>query len=319
MTNKSLNASIVVSTIFCAIVLLAPTDTLSQDLSGIKCIVNGDKNATPDASVRYREGLVYVCCEQCAEKFRAKPTAFATKANHQLVLTGQYRQAKCPISGSQVDSLYTANVGGTKIAFCCPSCLRKVSDVPEMADRAEKVFGNEAFDEAFVKVDTSPVAVDKQQIDIAEARCPVHSKRKMSVEHAVDHLDGRVFFCCQKCADAFRKSPEKHAIAANQQLAITGQYIQTGCPLIGGPVSTEHSAVVDGVPIKLCCEKCVAAINTAESTKQKVELIFEPKRFAQSFKPAFASSKEGSTKEESTKEESTKGESTQQAVDKRLR
>lgn len=294
MMNKSLNAFMAMSTIVCAIVLSNPSDVTAQDLSGIKCVVKGDKSASPDASVKYRDGRVHVCCEACVNKFESDPAAFATKSNHQLVLTGQYRQVKCPISGSRVDSHFATNVGGTKIAFCCPSCLKKVNDAPQMADRAEMVFGNEAFEKAFVKVDAPLVAETTREIDLAKARCPVQSNRKVSAEHSVDHLVGKVFFCCETCADAFRDSPEKHAIAANRQLAMTGQYVQTECPLIGGPVSSEYSAVVAGVPVKLCCEKCVAAINAAKTKKQKTELIFEPKRFAQSFKPAEADSEEDS-------------------------
>ena len=288
--NKSVNTLVGLATIVCA-ALSTMSVARAQDLSGIKCVVNGDKTASPDASVEYRDGIVYVCCPSCVEKFESDPAAYVTKSNHQLVLTGQYEQSKCPISGSQVDPHFTANIAGTEVSFCCPKCLQKVKDTAEMADRAELVFGDDAFEKAFVKVDVQSVADSTKEFNLSKAHCPLQSDHKVSAMHSVDYLQGKVFFCCQKCADAFSDSPEKYAAAANRQLAATEQYVQIECPLVGGPLSDEHAAMIDGVPIKLCCEKCVAAIKAAKTEKQKNELIFEPKRFAKSFKLAPINSK----------------------------
>ena len=195
-----------------------------------------------------------------------------------------------PINGTELDPNVTANVAGTKVAFCCSKCLKQVSDTPEMADRAELVFGDKAFEKSFVKVTAQPVAGDTPKIDLTKAHCLIEPKRKASAEYSVDHLEGKVFFCCEKCADQFRDSPEKHAVAANHQLAVTGQYVQTECPLVGGPVSSENSGVVGGVNVGLCCEKCEAAIDAAKSDEQKLELVFNPDRFARSFQLASTAS-----------------------------
>ena len=256
----------------------------AQDLSGIKCIVNGDQNASSDASIEYRGGRVYVCRQECIKDFESDPTTFATRANHQLVLTGQFRQAKCPVSGTKMDSAVTANVGGTKVAFCCQKCLKKVEDAEEMKERAELVFGDRAFEKSFVKVEAD-AAADAQLIKLANVKCIVESNRKVSEKYSADHLDGKVFFCCQKCAKTFKEAPEEHAAAANRQLVQTGQYVQTECPLVGGPTSDEHMAVVGGVSVKLRGEKCIAALDKTKTENEKINLVFAPSRFTESFKP----------------------------------
>jgi len=286
MTPTS-NSSLTKIIVACAMTLGILASTHAQDLSGIKCVVNGDQNASADSSIDYLGGRVYVCCPECIKAFESDPEAFATRANHQLVLTGQFRQTKCPISDTEFDPAVTAKVGGTKIALCCEKCLKKIDDTEKMEDRAELIFGNKVFGKSFVKVE-SDAATNVLPIDLGGATCVVDPARKVSEEFAADHLDGKVFFCCEGCAKTFRDEAQKHAAAANRQLVQTGQYVQTECPLVGGPVSDEHAAVVDGVPVKLCCEKCVAAIGQTKTNKEKIELVFEPTRFARSFKPAVA-------------------------------
>ena len=188
----------------CAMTFAMAAATEAQDLTGIKCVVNGDLNASPDASIEYQGGRVYVCCKECIKQFESDPAAFATRANHQLVLTGQYRQSKCPINDTDFDPDVTANVGGTSIAFCCQGCLKKLEDTEEMADRAELVFGTKAFKKSFVKVETD-AAASEPEIDFSKATCVVDSNRKVSEKYSADHLGGKVFFCCKQCAKAFKK------------------------------------------------------------------------------------------------------------------
>src|SRR5678815_1334635 len=68
-------------------------------LDGIKCPVSG--KAATENSVDYKGGKVYFCCENCPKAFSADSKKFATKANAQLVATGQVKQEKCPLSGGK--------------------------------------------------------------------------------------------------------------------------------------------------------------------------------------------------------------------------
>jgi YHS domain-containing protein len=251
---------------------------VAQDLSGIKCVVNGDRNASSSAAVDYRDSSVYTCCPTCAAKLKSDPASFATRANHQLVLTGQFKQTACPISGSGIDPDVTANVGGTKVLFCCGKCLKKVTDTPEMSDRAELVFGDEAFERSFTR--------SQPEIDLSHARCPINPDKQVSAEASANHLQGKVFFCCKKCAAAFTDDPSEQAISANRQLVLTGQYVQTACPFSGGEANQDHSMEVAQIKIGLCCDGCVTKLNAAKTPQAMAELVFAPDVFAKSFKPA---------------------------------
>ena len=78
-----------------------------------------------------------------------KDTAkYATKANQQLVATGQATQAKCPISGGPLNAEKTVEVGGVKVTFCCEKCQGKVAEAKGDA-QAELVFSDAAFAKAF--------------------------------------------------------------------------------------------------------------------------------------------------------------------------
>lgn len=128
----------------------------SQDLTGIKCVVDGDKNAHPDFTAKSHDGTIYFCCPKCAERFKADHESFATRANHQLVLTGQYEQSACPISQNETHPDFATAVGGTQIKFCCAKCLGKVEAAASLAEKAQMVFGEQVFEKAFVPVTETP-------------------------------------------------------------------------------------------------------------------------------------------------------------------
>lgn len=113
-----------------------------------KCIVAGKPDAKQDKFAEYKGGKVYFCCDNCKAKYTSEPSNFETAANHQLVVTAQYKQAKCPLSGGPVDATKTVEVGGVKVAFCCEKCQGKVAEADAAAQK-ELVFSTKAFDKAF--------------------------------------------------------------------------------------------------------------------------------------------------------------------------
>ena len=54
-----------------AVVLVASSVSNAQDLTGVKCILNGKKSAKASASVDYQGGKVYFCCGNCVKAFKA--------------------------------------------------------------------------------------------------------------------------------------------------------------------------------------------------------------------------------------------------------
>ncbi|RLS34346.1 MAG: YHS domain-containing protein [Planctomycetota bacterium] len=111
-----------------------------------KCVVSGGP-AKEDKTVDYKGGKVYFCCENCPKAFEKDVKKYATKANHQLVATGQAKQAKCPISGGKLNPEKTVKVGGVDVQFCCENCQGKVAKAEGDA-QVELVFSDAAFEKA---------------------------------------------------------------------------------------------------------------------------------------------------------------------------
>ena len=111
------------------------------------CPVSG-KPALEDKTVDYKGGKVYFCCENCPKAFEKDTAKYATKANQQLVATGQTTQAKCPLTGGKLNPDKTVEVGGVKVTFCCEKCQGKVAEAKGDA-QADLVFSDAAFAKAF--------------------------------------------------------------------------------------------------------------------------------------------------------------------------
>lgn len=251
-----------------------------EDLTGIKCIVNGKKAAKADSFVEYMGGKVYFCCGSCVKAFKQDvelkdKAKFATKANHQLVLTGQFVQKGCPISGGEIDEDQMADIGGAKVGFCCENCLKKVNDAEGLEAKADLVFAAAAFKKGFEQ--------KKADIDLTNVKCMMMPNKNVSAEQAVDYQGGKVYFCCKRCAGKFAQDPEKFAVQANQQLVATGQYVQTACPFSGGDVDDDQSTEVAGVTVKFCCGGCQGKVASAADDATRAELVFNKKSFEKGF------------------------------------
>ncbi len=122
-----------------------------------KCVVSGAA-AKEDKTVAYKGGKVYFCCENCPKAFEKDVKKFATKANLQLVSTGQAKQAKCPLSGGKLNAEKTVKVGGVSVQFCCENCQGKVAKAEGDA-QVELVFSDAAFEKAGFEV---PKAEEKK-------------------------------------------------------------------------------------------------------------------------------------------------------------
>ncbi|MEC9093310.1 MAG: hypothetical protein VX438_11425 [Planctomycetota bacterium] len=119
------------------------------DFKKVKCVVNPKQAAKEAKAADYKGGKVYVCCGGCLGKFKKDPEKYSTMANHQLVHTKQYKQAKCPLSGGPSKAAHAVEVGGVKVAFCCGNCEGKVAKAKGKA-QVDLVFGDKSFKKGFV-------------------------------------------------------------------------------------------------------------------------------------------------------------------------
>ena len=110
------------------------------------CPVSGKKAAK--VSVNYHGGEVYFCCKNCLKAFNSDTSKFSTKANEQLIETGQASQQKCPISGGKMKSGTELKVDGIPVAFCCKNCRKKVAQASG-GEKLALVFGDEAFKKGY--------------------------------------------------------------------------------------------------------------------------------------------------------------------------
>ena len=133
---------------FSAAVAIAVCSPLrAADIAAAKCPVSGEA-VSKDASVDYKGGKIYFCCNGCAAKFKKDNAKYAAKANLQLVVTGQAVQTGCPLSGGKIDASTAIDVDGAKIAFCCNNCKGKISKM-KPADQIKKIFADKVFDKNF--------------------------------------------------------------------------------------------------------------------------------------------------------------------------
>jgi YHS domain-containing protein len=133
-----------------AMFCLAAASLVAADpkLEGVKCLVNPKAPAKAEKSVDYKGGKVFFCCDNCPKAFAKDTAKFATKANLQLVQTGQAKQEKCPFSGADLNPDTAVKVGGVEVKFCCEKCQGKAKAAS--ADEAvDLVFNDKAFDKGF--------------------------------------------------------------------------------------------------------------------------------------------------------------------------
>lgn len=157
-----------------------PNSQPNIDLTGIKCIVSGVKNADPDYGVKFKDGMVFFSNQQAANLFRAvtskkrvrasliEPHAnrLIVKANHQLALTQQYIQTCCPITGEPINRKTQVRLGGVDVAFSNQFAADAFGDQAALIRRAPLVFGDSNFDQAFVAAQASTAIMAKRGTDI---------------------------------------------------------------------------------------------------------------------------------------------------------
>ena len=119
------------------------------DLEGVKCPVSGQP-ANEEASLSFKEGTIYFCCDGCPDAFAGDTAKFEAKAHHQLVQTGQFIQKGCPKTGRAVNPDTTIDVAGVDVDFCCNGC-KSWATQSEGDELIAKIFSADAFEKGFEK------------------------------------------------------------------------------------------------------------------------------------------------------------------------
>jgi len=123
------------------------SSSCKNECAAAKCPVSGGK-ISKDASIDYKGGKVYFCCEGCISKFKEDKAKYEAKANEQLVITGQAKQVGCPVCGEKPNCGYKLKVCGIDVCFCGEGCMNKVKNAS--AEEQCKMVFVKGFDKAFV-------------------------------------------------------------------------------------------------------------------------------------------------------------------------
>jgi YHS domain-containing protein len=113
---KSLVSCAAVAALLCLVVTVQ-AEKEKDPLAGAKCPVSG-KPVVKAGVADHNGGKVYFCCTNCPKAFAANTAKYAAKANHQLAVTGQAKQVKCPMKGKPVNAAHNVTVAGVKVGFC---------------------------------------------------------------------------------------------------------------------------------------------------------------------------------------------------------
>ena len=147
MTRSLLGVAVLGAVLLSSAVLTVSVAAEKDEAAKPMCPVSG-KPAMMSNAVDYKKGEVYFCCANCPKEFAAHTDKYAAKANHQLVVTDQYEQVNCPISGSPISKDHHAMVADTQVYFCCPKCEAKVK-AADKKGKMELVFADKPFDKAY--------------------------------------------------------------------------------------------------------------------------------------------------------------------------
>lgn len=124
------------------------------------------------------------------------------------------------------------------------------------------------------------------KVNLKDVKCVVMGKAKAKASKVVETKQGKLYMCCGNCVKAYNKNPDKFASQANMQLVQTKQFVQKGCPFSGGKVNDDVVVKIGKMEVKMCCGNCAKKVNSAESDKDKIAMVFNKKAFAKGFEKA---------------------------------
>jgi YHS domain-containing protein len=116
---------------------------------------------------------------------------------------------------------------------------------------------------------------------LEKATCPV-SGEAIDEAQSLVYKGAKLYFCCDKCPQAFTKNKAKFAAKANHQLVVTGQAKEVHCPLTGRDLDPATAIEIAGVKVAFCCNNCKGKVAAAKAEEQ-LKLAFSDQAFKKGF------------------------------------
>jgi hypothetical protein len=145
--RKLTSFSLIAASALCFAVCVKADDSPKADAPKLVCPVSGQE-ATKDHAVKYKKAQLYFCCDDCPKKFAKDKAKYEAKADAQFVVTGQYKQKACPLTGKPINKDATLEVAGAKVSFCCNDCKGAVEALKGDA-QIDKVFAKAPFKKGY--------------------------------------------------------------------------------------------------------------------------------------------------------------------------
>ena len=144
-----------------ACLLIAAAPVSAQQYPGVKCIVNGNSQCSVRHSVKFGQGNVFFGSQAAVAHFQNRvldklelsqqpEQSLMLKANHQLAVTKQVKQKRCPITGKSIEKDQFLVIAGVKVFFHDSEAKTKMKAAESTWHRAQKVFASDAFAKNFV-------------------------------------------------------------------------------------------------------------------------------------------------------------------------
>ena len=159
------------------------TPALAQKYPGVKCVVDGNLQCNIQHAVEYGQGKVFFSSQAAAKRFQVgvvnklkagqKPQrSLLLKANHQLALTDQVKQQRCPVTGKPIEKEHRLLIAGVSVFFHDLAAKEKIQSAESTWHRAQQVFASGVFTNSFA----APVKLaDQSKVAVADesAKPPV--------------------------------------------------------------------------------------------------------------------------------------------------
>ena len=127
--------------------------------TGLKCFMMPKKSVRSKYTVCHNGGTVFLCCSKCYRRYIREPDTYAAQCNHQLMITGQFEQKKCPLSGGAADAAHQVEVAGVVVKLGDAATKAKVDAAADDKAKVAMLFSDERFVAAFAKK-TKPASAD---------------------------------------------------------------------------------------------------------------------------------------------------------------
>jgi len=151
-----------------ATLIAIPGVSGAQQLPGVKCIVDGGRQCKTKYAVAFVGGEVFFSSQAAADRFsdlmlRQQPAtadkqreAWRLRANHQLALTGQYKQCRCVVTDAAIGEAEKATgesvstvIAGLRVYVKDVAAKEKLLAQKRMIDRVKLVFASNQFAKNF--------------------------------------------------------------------------------------------------------------------------------------------------------------------------